>query len=181
MFAYQYWADTTTGILKQRNSANTAWISLWTIATCAWLGNAATATSLTGCKFSVHKNGTAQTVVAYTPTLVTWSTEEFDINSNFSTNRFTPTTAGKYCISANVTNTLATAGSLSLIAIYKNGVSHKVGYAQAASAGYVGTNVSAIVDANGSTDYFEIYISHSGTNLHGDSDKTYFTGFYIGA
>jgi hypothetical protein len=47
MFAYQYWADTTTGILKQRNSANTAWISLWTIATGAWLGNAATATSAT--------------------------------------------------------------------------------------------------------------------------------------
>jgi hypothetical protein len=47
MFAYQYWADTTTGILKQRNSANTAWISLWTIATGAWLGNAATSTLAT--------------------------------------------------------------------------------------------------------------------------------------
>lgn len=36
-FAYQFWADTTTGILKQRNAANTAWISLWTISTGAWL------------------------------------------------------------------------------------------------------------------------------------------------
>jgi hypothetical protein len=41
-FAYQFWADTTSGIFKQRNAANTAWISLFTIATGAWLGNAAT-------------------------------------------------------------------------------------------------------------------------------------------
>jgi hypothetical protein len=42
MFAYQFWADTTTGILKQRNSLNTGWLSLYTIATGAWLGNSAT-------------------------------------------------------------------------------------------------------------------------------------------
>jgi hypothetical protein len=42
MFAYQFWADTTTGILKQRNYINTAWINLYTIATGAWLGNSAT-------------------------------------------------------------------------------------------------------------------------------------------
>lgn len=32
-FAYQLWADTTTGILKQRNAANSAWISLLTLVT----------------------------------------------------------------------------------------------------------------------------------------------------
>lgn len=32
-FAYMWWADTTTGILKQRNSANNAWISVLTIST----------------------------------------------------------------------------------------------------------------------------------------------------
>lgn len=31
-FAYMIWADSTTGILKQRNAANSAWINLWTIA-----------------------------------------------------------------------------------------------------------------------------------------------------
>jgi hypothetical protein len=30
-FAYQWWADTTTGILKQRNAANSAWVSVLTI------------------------------------------------------------------------------------------------------------------------------------------------------
>jgi hypothetical protein len=32
-FAYQWWADTTTGILKQRNAANSAWISILTLST----------------------------------------------------------------------------------------------------------------------------------------------------
>ena len=32
-FAYQWWADTGTGILKQRNAANNAWISILTLAT----------------------------------------------------------------------------------------------------------------------------------------------------
>jgi len=30
-YAYQFWADTTTGYLKQRNAANTAWVNLWAL------------------------------------------------------------------------------------------------------------------------------------------------------
>lgn len=29
MFAYQVWADTTSGFLKQRDAANAAWVTLW--------------------------------------------------------------------------------------------------------------------------------------------------------
>ena len=29
MYAYMLWADTTAGIMKMRNGANSAWISLW--------------------------------------------------------------------------------------------------------------------------------------------------------
>ena len=28
-YAYQWWADTTTGLLKRRNAANNAWITLF--------------------------------------------------------------------------------------------------------------------------------------------------------
>jgi len=35
MFAYQFWADTTTGLLKQRNAANSAWITIGTLASYA--------------------------------------------------------------------------------------------------------------------------------------------------
>lgn len=31
-FPYMFWADTTSGILKQRNAADSAWINLWTLA-----------------------------------------------------------------------------------------------------------------------------------------------------
>lgn len=30
-YAYQFWADTTTGLMKQRNSANTSWATIYTI------------------------------------------------------------------------------------------------------------------------------------------------------
>jgi len=32
MYAYQWWADTTTGLLKLRNSANSAWVTIGTLA-----------------------------------------------------------------------------------------------------------------------------------------------------
>ncbi len=32
-YAYQLWADTTTGMLKQRNAANSAWVTLFPLAT----------------------------------------------------------------------------------------------------------------------------------------------------
>ena len=38
-FAYMWWVDTTTGLLKQRNAANDAWITIGTLAT-ANLGHA---------------------------------------------------------------------------------------------------------------------------------------------
>jgi hypothetical protein len=37
MFAYQFWADTTTGLLKIRNAANSAWVTVGTMAS-AYLG-----------------------------------------------------------------------------------------------------------------------------------------------
>jgi hypothetical protein len=42
MYAYQWWADTTAGLLKLRNAANNAWITVGTLAT-ANLGLATTA------------------------------------------------------------------------------------------------------------------------------------------
>lgn len=42
LYAYQWWADTTTGLLKIRNAANNAWVTVGTLAT-ANLGLATTA------------------------------------------------------------------------------------------------------------------------------------------
>lgn len=40
-FAYQWWADTTSGILKQRNAANSAWVNVLNLATGVPTGAAA--------------------------------------------------------------------------------------------------------------------------------------------
>lgn len=122
--------------------------------------------------FSVHKNGVNQTGVATaTWTKLTWPTEEFDTNNNFAADKFTPTVAGKYLLTAWVqvygygflTGTQA--------AIYKNG--------SMLYEPYAGGGVSVIIDANGSTDYFEVYTYHATGNtesFHGAQSKTYFHG-----
>lgn len=47
-YAYQLWADTTAGLLKQRNAANSAWVTIGTLGTANW-GLATTASpSFTG-------------------------------------------------------------------------------------------------------------------------------------
>lgn len=54
MFPYMWWADTTTGLLKQRNAANSAWITIGTLAS-ANLGLAA----LSGAAFTGTVSSTA--------------------------------------------------------------------------------------------------------------------------
>jgi len=35
-YAYQLWGDTTTGLLKQRNAANSAWVTIGTLGSTGW-------------------------------------------------------------------------------------------------------------------------------------------------
>lgn len=69
MFAYQLWADTTTGILKQRNAANNAWISLMTLSTGVMFGNA----SLAGGNFTGGINEARGTVTMHATTMDLWA------------------------------------------------------------------------------------------------------------
>jgi hypothetical protein len=136
--------------------------------------------------FSVHRNGTNQSITSNTWTKVEFTTEEFDTNSDFdsTTNyRFTPTVAGKYLLSAFVK--WATQNNLAdcRTALYKNGVLYKQAYAVPGNASVARDTIglSAVVDANGSTDYFEVYvrISTSGDSVDGASESTFFTGSKI--
>ncbi|HHT9135461.1 MAG TPA: hypothetical protein ACFYD2_11215, partial [Candidatus Avalokitesvara rifleensis] len=72
--------------------------------------------------FSVHKNGVDQTGVASgVNTLITWSTEDFDTNNNFATNKFTPTVAGKYLMSAATKMDTLISSRYAQWILYKNG------------------------------------------------------------
>ena len=105
--------------------------------------------------FSVNKGGTPQSVSAGVDTKLTWSTETFDTNNNFANNRFTPTVPGKYFVHAQIEGNVQT--STDVLSIYKNDVpiasSRTLG---SASFGH-GTNISDIVDMNGTTDYIEVH------------------------
>jgi hypothetical protein len=112
--------------------------------------------------FSAYNNsGTTMSNGAYVK--VTFDSEYFDTNSNFASSRFTPTVAGYYQINTNFVY-LGTAVTQTVCGLYKNGAlftysNHFGTTANTASS----INLSTIVYANGTTDYFEIYCYMTGT------------------
>lgn len=134
---------------------------------------------------SVHKNGAAQNnIVNNTATKVTWPTELFDTNGNFASDRFTPKAAGKYILTARVEWTTGVDGQLFYTFVYKNGAElHRASGTWSGTGGGEGELISVVVDANGSTDYFEVFarqVSGSNKNIAGGASSTYFTGILIG-
>jgi hypothetical protein len=115
---------------------------------------------------------------------VQFQTEEFDTNNNFdsTTNyRFTPTVAGYYQFSASI-GWPANASSGVAVTLYKNGSLYKIGtYIANNNIGPV-INLSCLASANGSTDYFEIYVVNNtlaNLSLNATSPYTYFQGSMI--
>lgn len=138
--------------------------------------------------FSVHKNGTNQTaIVDETFTKVTWSTEEFDTNNNFASDKFTPSVAGKYQLSACCQWLNGLSGMDAIVSIYKNGVQYKQArdVLGGSSGAIAGPTISIVVDANGTTDYFEVYVFQNNEPsdldriVSGDSPATWFMGSRI--
>ena len=92
MFAYMWWADTTAGLLKQRNAANNAWISHGVLAT-ANLGHAVLADAQT---FTGAQRGE-----------ITALTDAASIATDLAlSNNYSVTLAGNRTL-ANPTNTVA--------------------------------------------------------------------------
>lgn len=204
-----WWADTANDLLKQRNAANSAWITKGTLSA-AYGGlpassitydpgspNLLAATNVqdaidelavgasgSPC-FRAHKNGTNQTGIASaTETKITFGTEEFDVGGHYdaANSKFQPTVAGKYHLSTTLQ--VATANVLDqngfFIRIFKNGASvAECVVIFSANATVHSNSVSTIVDANGSTDYFEVYVSILGAGdktISGGTTQTWFCG-----
>jgi hypothetical protein len=130
--------------------------------------------------FSVYL-ASNQSVTASTWTKVTYDTEEFDTNSNFASNRFTPTVAGYYQINACIAQDASgTNPTYSGIAIYLNGSAIKTNYIGTGPVA-IASVVSTIVSMNGSTDYIEIYgFNQSATaRFKGGQASTYCSGAMI--
>lgn len=134
--------------------------------------------------FAAHKNGTNQTgIVANTFTKVTFSTERFDTHNDFASSTFTPTIAGRYLFLLTAYWLSTESGKTYYTLLYKNGVLDQQYFTTAVSTGAV-LNGSLIcyVDANGSTDTFEMYVVHTAVanmTLVGSATATTFAGSYL--
>ncbi len=104
--------------------------------------------------------GSSQTISAATRTKLYMNSKEFDTNNEFdtSTYRFTPKRAGKYILSAfSYFNAIPT-WYWGYISIYKNWSIYAYGtFASNWGATWTISSIETLVEANGSTDYFEVY------------------------
>ena len=113
-------------------------------------------------------------------TKILFNTEEFDTNSNFASSRFTPTVAGYYQLNAFVSGTWTNLEVA--IYIYKNGVGNKNGLdIKIPTLGLnYGLPINSLFYANGTTDYFEIYLySDNSQTLGSGITGTWFNGSMV--
>lgn len=117
--------------------------------------------AINGPAFSAYAAATLQTITSGSQQKVLFQTEEFDTNSNYANSRFTPTVAGYYQLNAEVRLDGTTGTGEMMIVIWKNGSEYKRGTNQSGTqiaSNFWAMQVSSLVYANGSTDYFEIYV-----------------------
>ena len=130
--------------------------------------------------FSAHST-TDQSLTNNTWTKVLYPTEEFDTDSNFASSRFTPTVAGYYQLSTSVKMEGGGAANF-YVHLYKNGSDYKrYTYVETASNFAVGGSICAY--ANGSSDYYEIYVNAqvATPKTIGGSITCWFTGVGVRA
>ena len=111
--------------------------------------------AINGPAFSAYQSS-PQTPATGTWTKLTFTTEDFDTNSNFASSTFTPTVAGYYQINI-LAQVGATSSSIS-VSIYKNGAYSKGGTYIVTAAAYNASIASSLVYCNGTTDYIDAYV-----------------------
>ena len=135
--------------------------------------------------FSAHVSS-EQAIGSSNPTKVEFDTETFDTNSDFDkdTNfRFTPTVAGKYLLTAFIGLNAGTDADIMNCLLYKNGSRYKGTQIQMAQTND-GISLTDVVDANGSTDYFEIFVDSFGDaayNVLGADPTSSVASFFAGS
>jgi len=132
-----------------------------------------------------------QSISHDTVTKINFNTKIFDTDTNFDTTnkRFTPTTSGKYFLSCNISLTgTNNRDYFYALSFYKNG-SEVFGIQtgdELTQGTDFGMSTNCVVDANGSSDYFEMYIysyDYSGSGsislIKGTQPRTFFHGYKI--
>ena len=121
-------------------------------------------------------------------TKITFNTPYFNLNNNFSTlsSRFTPTVPGYYQLNSSVQLSISAtpSGGSSIFALYRNGSEFQRGSRIPNNTAGIGVTFTSIVSANGTTDYFEMYlIQGSGDTVITESSTAnvcpQFSGEYV--
>jgi hypothetical protein len=117
--------------------------------------------AVNGPAFSAYAEATLQTITSGSQQKVLFQTEEFDTDNCYTNSRFTPNVEGYYQLNAEVRLDGATGTGEMMIVIWKNGAEYKRGWNQQGTqiaANFWAMTVSSVVYANGTTDFFEIYV-----------------------
>ena len=143
----------------------------------------------TGPAFSAYQSVQQTGIASATGTKITFTTEEYDTASCYTSSTFTPNVEGYYQINACIQMAVAATTASLVASIYKNGAVYKTG--NSGNGNTVGgginaaANVSSLVYCNGSTDYIEIYAygSNNGSSysIAINVDRTYFNGVLVRA
>jgi hypothetical protein len=126
---------------------------------------------------AIVSNGTQQRV--------TFGSETFDTDNNFTSSRFTPTVEGYYQLNSTVRIAGTVGTGENMLVIWKNGGEYSRGTNGSGTeigANFYSMQVSDIAYANGTTDYFEIYIQQgSGGNRDttAGTNISYFSGVMV--
>lgn len=138
--------------------------------------------------FRAHPNGVTQSTASGAFTKVTMLAEDYDQAGWFDlgNSKYVPQIAGKYFINFGVGMDAGAVTSGKRLAgiLYKNGSAYRLGNNSHASAADALTSIgAATADANGSTDFFELYVFHdmgAPQNLNGRTTDNFIEGFHIG-
>ncbi len=136
--------------------------------------------------FLAHRNGSSQNSITGDDQ-IEFNNDSinpgFDLNADYNTStfRFIPTAAGKYLLTAQILFSSITVDDVLQISIKKNGA--LIGF-QSINAGSSDTTLQTtiIVNANGSSDYFEVFGQNTNRDTSGISGQTaqsYFCGTRI--
>jgi hypothetical protein len=187
-FAYQFWFDTTNNLLKIRDGADAAWVTVASLSGTTWIPQISGLPVGGGPAFMVTRGGTNQTGIAHqTETKIQWTTKEFDTNNDFdsATNyRFTPSVAGKYVFVAVAAWVSLSDQVFSSVSIYKNGAGKRRAIFYPSGGGNnAGRIAVSIEDMNGTTDYVEVFARQDtgvSKDIFGNASYTFFCGMRIG-
>lgn len=137
--------------------------------------------------FSVYRSVAQLNLINLESTKVLFDAKQWDDANwfNATNSRYAPQRAGRYSLNASV-RVIGTAGNARLaLMLFKNGIlllylSHQHTSGSAQPMNISGT---AIVEANGTTDYFEVFVFHnfgaSTADIEEGSTSTYFQGYKL--